>query len=251
MKGKVILVGAGPGDVGLLTLNAVEAIKTADVIVYDRLVSDEIMSLIPNDVEKVDVGKENNRHTKPQEEINKILCDFANEGKRVVRLKGGDPFVFGRGGEELDLVHESGVEFEVVPGVTSSTAVPAYAGIPVTHRDFCSSFHVLTGHAKAGSKLDIKYRALTELGGTIVLLMSLSTINELVDGFMNAGMSADMPCAVIENGTRKNQRKVVATISTIVEKVKEEKVKSPAIIVIGKTCALNEKYDWFNKVQGE
>ena len=167
MKGNVILVGAGPGDPGLLTQKGRQALEQAEVVVYDRLVSSAILALIPHGAEAIDVGKESSRHLVPQEQINRILLEKAQAGKRVVRLKGGDPFLFGRGGEELELLAEQGIDFQVVPGVTSALSVPAYAGIPVTHRDFCSSLHIVTGHARAGSQLHIDFDALRRTGATM------------------------------------------------------------------------------------
>ena len=174
--GKVWLAGAGPGDEGLLTLKTAELMKTADVIVYDALISPEILSRIPTEKETIYVGKHSGNHPVPQEEINQILVREAKKGKRVLRLKGGDPFVFGRGGEELELLLKEGIPFEVVPGITSSVAVPAYAGIPVTHRDYTSSFHVITGHARKDGKLSIDFDSLVKLNGTLVFLMSVASI---------------------------------------------------------------------------
>ncbi|MDE7010442.1 MAG: uroporphyrinogen-III C-methyltransferase, partial [Oscillospiraceae bacterium] len=162
MSGKVILVGAGPGDPGLLTVKGRKALESAEVVVYDRLVSPAVLAMIPEGAEAVDVGKRAARHTVPQGEINQILLRKAREGKLVVRLKGGDPFVFGRGGEELEALAEQGIDFEVIPGVTSAVAAPAYAGIPVTHRDCCSSLHIVTGHRREGTALDIRFRALVQ-----------------------------------------------------------------------------------------
>ena len=173
--GQVILVGAGPGDPGLLTVKGREALEQAEVVVYDRLVGREILDLIPPGAERIDVGKEASRHTMPQEEINQLLLDKALAGKRVVRLKGGDPFLFGRGGEELELLARHGVPFQEVPGITSAIAVPAYGGIPVTHRDCASSLHIVTGHQRAGKPLDIPFQALVRAGGTLVFLCLLYT----------------------------------------------------------------------------
>lgn len=244
--GKVYLVGAGPGDKELLTVKAVRLIKEADVIVYDRLVSGSIMDLIPEEMELIDVGKNVGNHPVPQHEINNILLREAQEGKMVVRLKGGDPFVFGRGGEELELLSENNIPFEVVPGITSSIAVPAYAGIPVTHRDFCSSLHIITGHAKAGAELSIDFDALVRLHGTLIFMMSVSTVGRIASGLMVAGMAEDMPCAVIENGTYPKQRKFISDLAHIEKTVKENQVKSPAVIAVGKVCSLSDKFDWFD-----
>ena len=244
--GSVILVGAGPGDPGLLTQKGRQAIENAQVVVYDRLVSPAILSLIPRDAEKINVGKESSNHLVPQEEINRILLRKAQEDKRVVRLKGGDPFLFGRGGEELELLEAAGIPFQVVPGVTSALSVPAYAGIPVTHRDFCSSVHIITGHARAGAELHIDFEALRRTGGTLVFLMSVSSLPRICRGLLDAGMAPDMPAAVIEKGTCPGQRKLVSTLEKLPSEAEKAGVKSPAIIVVGKVCALSSRFDWFD-----
>lgn len=244
--GSVILVGAGPGDPGLLTQKGRQAIENAQVVVYDRLVSPAILSLIPRDAEKINVGKESSNHLVPQEEINRILLRKAQEDKRVVRLKGGDPFLFGRGGEELELLEAAGIPFQVVPGVTSALSVPAYAGIPVTHRDFCSSVHIITGHARAGAELHIDFEALRRTGGTLVFLMSVSSLPRICRGLLDAGMAPDMPAAVVERGTLPRQRKLVSTLEKLPSEAEKTGVKSPAIIVVGKVCALSSRFDWFD-----
>lgn len=245
--GHVTLVGAGPGDKGLLTLKGKEKIEEAEVVIYDRLVGDGILGLIPKDAIRINVGKKSSHHLVPQEDINQLIMDYAMRGKKVVRLKGGDGFLFGRGGEELELLCKNEVSFEVVPGITSALSVPAYAGIPVTHRDFCSSVHIITGHAKAGKKIDIDYKAIVNHRGTLVFLMGLTAIRELMQGLIDAGMDADMPAATIEKGTTTNQRKIVATVSTLAEQVRLQKIQSPAITVVGKVCTLSEKFDWFSE----
>ena len=244
--GSVILVGAGPGDPGLLTQKGRQAIENAQVVVYDRLVSPAILSLIPRDAEKINVGKESSNHLVPQEEINRILLRKAQEDKRVVRLKGGDPFLFGRGGEELELLEAAGIPFQVVPGVTSALSVPAYAGIPVTHRDFCSSVHIITGHARAGAELHIDFEALRRTGGTLVFLMSVSSLPRICRGLLDAGMAPGMPAAVVERGTLPRQRKLVSTLERLPLEAEKAGVKSPAIIVVGKVCALSSRFDWFD-----
>ncbi len=242
---KVILVGAGPGGRDLLTLRGAEALRNAQIVVYDRLVSQDILDLIPQDAERVDVGKENHNHPVPQERINEILVELAETGKQVVRLKGGDCYLFGRGGEECEYLLAHGIDFEVVPGVTSALAVPAYAGIPVTHRDYCSSVHIITGHARAGKKLEIDFEALVRTKGTLVFLMGLSALPQIMQGLLHAGMNEDMPAAVISNGARGNQKKVVATIGTLEAEVQAAQIKSPALIVVGKVCELSASLDWF------
>ena len=238
--GTVILVGAGPGDPGLLTRKGLEAIARAEVVVFDRLVGPEILGLMPENAEKIDVGKQASNHPVPQYRINQILLEKALEGKRVVRLKGGDPFLFGRGGEELELLKENGIPFEEVPGVTSALSVPAYAGIPVTHRDYCSSVHIITGHAKAGSELKIDFDALRRMNGTLVFLMGVTALPMICKGLLDSGMAADMPAAVIGRGTLPHQRKVIST--------KDTKIVSPAIIVVGRVCGLSDSFDWFDNL---
>lgn len=246
--GSVILVGAGPGDPGLLTQKGRQAIENAQVVVYDRLVSPAILSLIPKDAEKINVGKESSNHLVPQEEINRILLRKAQEDKRVVRLKGGDPFLFGRGGEELELLEAAGIPFQVVPGVTSALSVPAYAGIPVTHRDFCSSVHIITGHARAGAELSIDFDALKRTGGTLVFLMGVTSLPKICKGLLDAGMAPDMPAAVVERGTLPRQRKLVSTLERLPLEAEKTGVKSPAIIVVGKVCSLSSRFDWFDSL---
>ena len=246
--GNVILVGAGPGDPGLLTRKGLEALRQAEVVVFDRLVGPEILSLIPENAEKIDVGKQASNHPVPQYQINQILLEKAQEGKRVVRLKGGDPFLFGRGGEELELLKENGIPFQEVPGVTSALSVPAYAGIPVTHRDYCSSVHIITGHAKAGAELKIDFDALRRTKGTLVFLMGVTALPLICKGLLDAGMEGDMPAAVIERGTLPRQRKVVSTLVNLPQMAEEANIVSPAIIVVGGVCSLSTRFDWFDNL---
>ena len=247
-KGKVWLVGAGPSDVNLLTVKAKELIESADIIVYDSLVGDAVLSLIPTQTTCIDVGKRAGNHTKTQEEINRILCDEALQGKKVVRLKGGDPFVFGRGGEELELLVKNNIEFEIVPGVTSAVAVAAYNGIPVTHRDFVSSLHIITGHKKKNEELDLPFEALVNTNGTLVFLMGLSALPFIMKGLIEAGMDKNMPAAVLQQGTTSKQKKVISTISNITSDVEKAEIHTPAIIVVGKVCSLSDKFEWYEKM---
>ncbi len=244
--GHVTLVGAGPGDPGLLTVKGRQAIAEADVVVYDRLVGPEILALMPNRAEQIDVGKRSSHHPVPQWRINEILLEKAREGKRVVRLKGGDCFLFGRGGEELELLEENGIPFDVVPGVTSALSVPAYAGIPVTHRDFTSSVHIITGHAKKNGELHIDFDALVRHGGTLVFLMSVTSTPHILNGLMQAGMPPELPAAMVERGTLPRQRKLVATVGTLAQRMREEGIKSPAILIVGAVCALSDRFDWYD-----
>jgi len=243
----VTLVGAGPGDKGLLTLMGAQRLQNADVVLFDRFVSEEILAMIPDAAEKIDVGKYAGNHPVPQDEINRILLHKALNGMDVVRLKGGDPFIFGRGGEELELLAENGVPFEVVPGVTSAIAGAAYAGIPVTHRAYASSLHIITGHSKNDESPDINYGALVRTGGTLVFMMSVAAIDEICHGCLAAGMNENMPAAIVENATTCVQRKFTGTVGTLPSIARENAVESPAVIIIGKVCGLSDRYDWFSR----
>ena len=246
--GKVWLVGAGPGDIGLFTLKGLKVLEQADVVVYDSLVGQGVLSRIPEGVKLINVGKRASHHIMRQENINQVLLEEAQKGLRVVRLKGGDPFLFGRGGEELELLRENGIPYEVVPGVTSSIAVPAYNGVPVTHRDFCSSVHIITGHKRAGKEYDIDFRALVDTKGTLVFLMGVSALPDICAGLINAGMEKDMPAAILQKGTTAGQKRIVATVSTLEEEVKRQGIETPAIIVVGKVCTLAEKFGWYEEL---
>lgn len=246
--GKVILVGAGPGDPGLLTLRGREALLQADVVVHDRLVGGGVMELIPAGCRLVDVGKNAGHHPVPQHEINQILVDLALQGLQVVRLKGGDSFLFGRGGEELEALVQRGIPFEVVPGITSALAAPCYAGIPVTHRDYCSSLHIITGHKKSDGQLELDYGALVRLKGTLVFLMSVASIPAIAQGLLDAGMDPSMPAAVVENGTRPGQRSFIAAVGTIAQVVRERQVQSPSVILVGRVASLAAQFNWFDRL---
>lgn len=246
--GKVWLVGAGPGDIGLFTRKGMEVLEKAEVVVYDSLVGQGVLSQIPPAARLINVGKRASHHTMPQEEINKVLLAEAQKGFRVVRLKGGDPFLFGRGGEELELLKEQGIPYEVVPGVTSPLAVPAYNGIPVTHRDFCSSLHIITGHKQAGKKYDIDFEALVRTKGTLVFLMGVTALGDICNSLMEAGMEPDMPAAILQKGTTAGQKRIVATVSTLKAEVERKGIETPAIIVVGKVCTLAEKFSWYENL---
>ncbi len=239
MKGKVWLVGAGPGDPTLLTVKALYCIREADVIVYDRLVSDEILQQAPKQCQMVNVGKLPNFHPIPQDDINETLVNFAQQGYNVVRLKGGDPYVFGRGGEEADALVEHSIEFEVVPGITSAIGGLAYAGIPVTHRDHASSFHVVTGHLKQG-KDPLDWSLYSKLDGTLVILMGMSQIENICQQLVDGGKANDTPAAVVRYASRDNQQVVTGTVSDIAQRVKDSGITSPALIVIGGVAEKHE-----------
>ncbi len=236
MNGKVWLVGAGPGDPTLLTVKALHLIRSADVLVFDRLVSAEILREAPSGCEKINVGKLPNFHPIPQHEINQTLIDYAQQGKRVIRLKGGDPYVFGRGGEEAEALVENGVEFEVVPGISSAIGGLAYAGIPVTHRDCASAFHVVTGHLKQGKEPQ-DWSLYAKLDGTLVILMGMSQLGSICEQLIAGGKSADTPAAVVHCASRDNQQVVCANLSELASKVAQAKVGAPALIVIGDVAA--------------
>ncbi|MDF2944291.1 MAG: uroporphyrin-III C-methyltransferase [Herbinix sp.] len=238
--GTVYLVGAGPGDPGLITIKGMECLKTCDVVIYDRLVSYQLLEYVNEDCIKIFVGKEAGCHSKKQEEINQIIVQNAKQYESVVRLKGGDPFVFGRGGEEIEELLNNNIPFEVVPGVTSAISVPASVGIPVTHRGVSQSFHVITGHTKSkdDNTLTDNYEILAKMGGTLIFLMGLSNLEQIADNLIQNGKDGNTPVAVISNGTRNNEKTVRGTLHDIVSKVKWEGVVSPAIIVVGDTAAL-------------
>ncbi len=243
--GKIWLAGAGPGDAGLITIKTRELMEDADVVVYDALISAEILSLIPADKEMINVGKRAGDHPVPQEEINRILVEQARQGRKVLRLKGGDPFVFGRGGEELQEIVKEGVPFEVVPGVPSAVAVPAYAGIPVTHRDYTSSFHVITGHGKKDGLQDVDFESLAHLDGTLVFLMGMARLSYICQGLLGAGMPADMPAAVLSKGTTAAQQSVISTVGELCRDVERSRILTPAVIMVGKVCALSGALGWY------
>jgi len=245
--GIVYLVGSGPGDPGLFTLKGKALLQKAEVVVYDYLANPELLKFCPEGCEFIYVGKKGGAHTMPQEEINKLLVRKAKEGKKVVRLKGGDPFLFGRGGEEIEELLKEGIPFEVVPGITSAIAVPAYAGIPVTHRDYTSTLAIITGHEAEGKEESrIDFKALAKLG-TLVFLMGVKNLPNLVENLLKEGKSEETPIAVIQWGTIPRQKTAVGTLKTIVEEVKLKGITAPAIIIVGEVVSLREKFNWFEK----
>lgn len=244
ITGKVYLVGAGPSDPELLTLKGYRVLQQAQVVIYDALIGPGIYSMIPQSAEKIAVGKRAGRHTRKQDEINRLILAQAQAGRCVVRLKGGDPFLFGRGAEELELLCAHQIPYEIVPGVTSAAAAPAYAGIPLTCREGASSVHILTGHRKQDEPLEIDFQALVQAGGTSVFLMGMSAIHEIVMGFLQAGMPPDTPAAVIAQGTGARQRSVTASLCLLEEEVVRQQIKAPAVIVIGQTAAYGKRFAW-------
>jgi uroporphyrin-III C-methyltransferase/precorrin-2 dehydrogenase/sirohydrochlorin ferrochelatase len=244
-KGEVYLVGAGPGDADLLTIRAYQILLQADVVLFDNLVSKAVMALIPEGVESIFVGKQRSRHTLPQEEINALLVRLAGEGKRVVRLKGGDPFIFGRGGEEIETLAEYGVSFQVVPGVTAASGVAAYAGIPLTHRDYAQSCVFVAGHLK-DQTVDLDWPMLARPNQTIVVYMGLEGLATICQQLIAHGLDETTPAAVVEQGTLPDQQVLVGVLSTLASQASEAKFKSPTLVIIGGVVNLREKLRWFD-----
>lgn len=242
--GEVYLVGTGPGDPDLLTFRALRLMQQADVVLYDRLIGDGILNLVRRDAERIYVGKLPNDHSVPQEEIGKMLIRLAQEGKRVLRLKGGDPFVFGRGGEEIEALSENGIAFQVIPGVTAAVGCASYAGIPLTHRDHAQGCVFVTGHEKDG-KLNLNWKSLIQPRQTVVVYMGLSSMGAITAGFLANGADPATPAAVIENGTRAGQRVITGTLESLTEKTASAGIKSPALIIIGSVVSLRDKLSWF------
>jgi len=241
--GKVYLTGAGPGDIELMTVKALRVVKEADVIIYDRLANPEILEVAKDGCEFVYVGKEDGRHIMPQDEINEVIYQNALKYENVVRLKGGDPFVFGRGGEEALYLKDRDIKFDIIPGITSAISAPAYAGIPVTHRGVAVSFRVVTGHESPNKKVSQIPWDNFKTDDTIVFLMGLHNLPKISKKLMEIGKDSDYPVAVISKGTTADQSVVVGTLSNIVEKAKE--VPTPALIVVGKVVELREQLNWF------
>lgn len=245
---KVYLVGAGPGDPGLLTIRGLECIRKADVLVYDRLVHPSILQHAPCDAELIYVGKASSNHAMKQEDINRLLVEKALQDKAVVRLKGGDPFIFGRGGEEAEVLAAEGIEFEIIPGITSAVAVPAYAGIPVTHRGLCSTLGIITGHEDPGKTTSsIKWEKISTGIDTLVFLMGVENLPNIVANLVANGRDPSTPIALVRWGTRAEQETLTGTLADIVDKVKSAAFKSPAVTVVGEVVNLREKLRWFDK----
>lgn len=242
--GKVYLVGAGPGDVDLITIKAVKCIQEADVILYDRLINQELLNYAKSDTELIYCGKLPNYHSMKQETIQRFLVKHAKQGKIVTRLKGGDPFVFGRGGEEALYLQKNGIPFEVVPGITSGIAAPAYAGIPVTHREFSSTFAVVTGHRQK-KKEDICWKSLAQGIDTIAIYMGVRNLSYISEQLLAYGKSPSTPVALIHWGTTTNQQTMTGTLATIAEVAKNAQVKNPSMIIVGEVVQLREKINWF------
>ena len=244
--GKVWLIGAGPGDPDLLTVKAARLIAQADALVFDHLVGSGIMDLARPDARRINAGKEASKHTLPQDSINQLLVDLAREGLSVVRLKGGDPFIFGRGGEELETLVASNIPFEVIPGVTAAAGCAAYSGFPLTHRDHAQAVTFVTGHLKDGS-VNLDWHALARPRQTVVFYMGIGAAADICRQMINHGLPTTTPAAVVRNGTLPDQQTLLATLGTLPQRIAEARINPPALIVVGSVVNLHEKLSWFEK----
>jgi uroporphyrin-III C-methyltransferase len=244
--GKVWLVGAGPGDPDLLTVKAARIISQANALVYDHLVSDEIMALAHPQARRIYAGKEASNHTMPQQSINQLLVELAHEGLSVVRLKGGDPFIFGRGGEELETLAESNIPFEVIPGITAAAGCAAYSGFPLTHRDHAQAVTLVTGHLKDGT-VNLDWAALSRPKQTIVFYMGIGAAAEICQQMIAHGLPPETPAAIVRNGTLPEQKTLLATLGTLAQRIAEEGIKPPALIIVGSVTELHKKLSWFEQ----
>jgi len=243
--GEVYLVGGGPGDPELLTFRALRLMQQADVVLHDRLVSEDVLNLTRRDAERIYVGKERDNHTVPQEDINQLLVRLAKSGRRVLRLKGGDPFIFGRGGEEIATLAEEGISFQVVPGITAASGCSSYAGIPLTHRDYSQSCLFVTGNLRDGS-VDLNWSGMVQPQQTIVFYMGLQGLPIICEQLICHGMSPDMPAALVQQGTTAQQQVVIGTIASLPDEVKRHQVKAPTLVIVGEVVNLHESLAWFN-----
>ena len=246
-NGIVYFVGAGPGDPDLLTVKAQRLIQKADVIVYDRLVSNEIVATFPAGATRIYVGKSPNNHHMTQDEINALLVKLAQNQRSIVRLKGGDPFVFGRGSEEASYLREHGVNYEVIPGITSASACTTYAGIPLTHRGLATGARFVTGHCRANTPLDLNWKSLADTDTTLVIYMGLAHLDEIAGNLIEAGMPANTPAAAIENGTTPRQRRCISTLAKLPAETKERGFVTPTLVIIGKVVTMCGELDWYQQ----
>lgn len=242
----VYLVGAGPGDPDLLTVKALRLLQSAECIVYDRLVSEDILNLIPSGISRIAVGKQVGHHCVPQEDINALLVRLAKSGRTVVRLKGGDPYIFGRGSEEALYLRSKGVEFEVIPGITAASACSAYAGIPLTHRGMSRRVNFLTGHFRDDEELDVAWDKLADPEATLIIYMGLANLDMITGRLISAGLAKDTPAAAIQNGTTRQQRRCITTLDKLPEQVRDSGMQAPVMLVIGQVVSLAHELDWFS-----
>jgi uroporphyrin-III C-methyltransferase len=250
-RGKVYLIGAGPGDPELITLKGLRYLRSADVILYDRLICTELLAEARSDAELIFVGKEVGCHSLAQEQINALLIYHAQRNCMVARLKGGDPFVFGRGGEEAQALADAQIPFEIIPGISSAIAVPAYAGIPVTHREYTSSVTIVTGHEGRSASPAVNWEALAALGGTLVILMGVKALPHFTQKLITHGMDADLPAAIIQEGTTPRQRVVMGTLATIAERALKEGLSTPALTIVGSVVTTREALAWYEQQMKE
>jgi len=246
-NGFVSLVGAGPGDAELLTIKALRLLKTADVVIYDRLVSADILELIPAGVSRMSVAKSPGKHCVPQDQINEIIVNLAKAGRRIVRLKGGDPYMFGRGGEEVLALKKHHIDFEIVPGITSASGCSAYSGIPLTHRGMSRRVQFITGHLNNDEPLEHNWQSIADPESTLVIYMGLANLSRITRSLIDAGLPADMPAAAIQNGTTHTQRRVISTLERLNDAVHENEMQAPVMLIIGKVVALADELDWFQQ----
>ena len=246
-KGFVSLVGAGPGDAELMTVKAVRLLQQADVVIYDRLVSADILNLIPTGVSRISVGKEVGNHCVPQDQINEIIVSLAKSGRKIVRLKGGDPYMFGRGGEEIQALNKYQIEFEIVPGITAASGCSAYSGIPLTHRGMSRRVQFITGHFNDNDPLDLNWQSIADPDSTLVIYMGLSNLPLAVHSLIDAGLPASTPAAAIQNGTTQSQQRIITTLDVLNDAIHQRQMKAPVMIIIGEVVTLADELDWFQK----
>ena len=244
-KGFVSLVGAGPGDADLLTIKALKLLRSADVVIYDRLVSADILELIPTGVSRISVAKSPGKHCVPQDQINEIIVNLAKSGRRIVRLKGGDPYMFGRGGEEVLALKQHNIAFEVVPGITAAAGCSAYSGIPLTHRGMSRRVQFITAHFNNDEPVDLNWHSIADPDSTLVIYMGLANLPLVIQSLIEAGLPASTPAAAVQNGTTDAQQRVIATLDQLNDAVHEREMKAPVMIIIGEVVSLADELDWF------
>ena len=250
-KGFVSLVGSGPGDPDLLTVKALRLLEQADVVVYDRLVSEDILNLIPTGISRLSVGKEVGKHCVPQSEINEIIVNLAKAGHKVVRLKGGDPYMFGRGGEEALTLKQHKIDFEVVPGITAASGCSAYAGIPLTHRGMSRRVQFITGHFNNDEPLDLNWKSIADPDSTLVIYMGLSSLPLVIESLIDAGLPASTPAAAIQNGTTNIQQRLISRLDQLNDAIRQKHMVAPVMIIIGEVVSLAEELDWYQNALQE